>query len=109
MGGCLCLHCFHLDILNSGEKPSQSGNGVSPFSNVSFLFFFVRLVNLIIITVSLCLLLTIKLFLRYSVSVQFTLIGVQWSCYFLFPVPLFFFFLSYFVPIAEALVFAFDP
>ncbi|KAK7346556.1 hypothetical protein VNO80_21077 [Phaseolus coccineus] len=27
MGRCLCLHCFHLDILNSGEKSSQSGNG----------------------------------------------------------------------------------
>ncbi|KAK8471418.1 hypothetical protein PHAVU_003G221225 [Phaseolus vulgaris] len=25
-GRCLCLHCFHLDILNSGEKPSRSGN-----------------------------------------------------------------------------------
>jgi len=39
-GRCLCLHCFHLDILNSGEKPSRSGNGVSPFSKVSSLLFF---------------------------------------------------------------------
>ncbi|KAK7372335.1 hypothetical protein VNO80_05713 [Phaseolus coccineus] len=34
----LCLHWFHLDILNSGEKPSQSGNALAwhPFHEEYF-------------------------------------------------------------------------